>query len=85
MWNYHSAFSYKILGKENRKRMKAGERDKDDEETKRENLMRNCGGENEIDDESENHQSMKTGVSSLSGSERVGPQIVQYCVRDRKC
>jgi hypothetical protein len=64
--------------KENGKKMKAEEKDKDDEKTKKENGMKNCGGRNEADDKTENHKSMKTRIPTFSGSESVRPQTAQY-------
>jgi hypothetical protein len=65
--------------KENKKKMKAGERDKDNEKTKNENGMKNCGGRNKADDKTKNNKSMKTRVPTFSGSESVRQQTVQYC------
>jgi hypothetical protein len=65
---------------ENRKKMKAEERDKDDDKKKIESGMKNCGGKNGADDKTENHQPMKTQVHSLSESESARPQTVQYSI-----
>jgi hypothetical protein len=60
--------------------MRAEGRDKNDEKTKKDCGMKNCGGRKWTDDKTENHQPMKTRVPSLSESENVRPQTVQHSI-----